>query len=70
MSDVISSNSYGNPGIGSCGVGVVSEGGVIGFGDEELLMSEMDWSELIEPKKEGSYFGTTINNNFSTCNGG
>ena len=30
MSDVISSNSYGNPGIGSCGVGVVSEGvGVI-----------------------------------------
>ena len=35
MSDVISSNSYGNPGIGSCGVGVVSEGvGVIGFGDE------------------------------------
>ena len=32
MSDVISSNSYGNPGIGSCGVGVVSEGGVIGFG--------------------------------------
>jgi len=34
VSDVISSNSYGNPGIGSCGVGVVSEGGVIGFGDE------------------------------------
>ena len=35
MSDVISSNSYGNPGIGSCGVGVVSEGvGVIGFGDK------------------------------------
>ena len=33
MSDVISS-SYGNPGMGSCGVGVVSEGGVIGFGDE------------------------------------
>jgi hypothetical protein len=26
--------SYGNPGMGSCGVGVVSEGGVIGFGDE------------------------------------
>ena len=24
MSDVISSNSYGNPGIGSCGVGVVT----------------------------------------------
>jgi hypothetical protein len=33
VSDVISS-SYGNPGVGSCGVGVVSEGGVIGFGDE------------------------------------
>jgi hypothetical protein len=33
VSDVISS-SYGNPGMGSCGVGVVSEGGVIGFGDE------------------------------------
>ena len=38
MSDVISSNSYGNPGIGSCGVGVVSEGvGVIGFGDEGVV---------------------------------
>jgi hypothetical protein len=35
VSDVISSSSsYGNPGMGSCGVGVVSEGGVIGFGDE------------------------------------
>ena len=34
MSDVISTSSYGNPGIGSCGVGIVSEGGVIGFGDE------------------------------------
>ncbi len=34
MSDVISSSSYGNPGMGSCGVGIVSEGGVIGFGDE------------------------------------
>jgi hypothetical protein len=34
VSDVISS-SHGNPGMGSCGVGVVSEGvGVIGFGDE------------------------------------
>jgi hypothetical protein len=33
VSDVISS-SYGNPGMGSCGVGIVSEGGVIGFGDE------------------------------------
>ena len=33
MSDVINS-SYGNPGMGSCGVGIVSEGGVIGFGDE------------------------------------
>jgi hypothetical protein len=33
VSDVISSSSsYGNPGMGSCGVGVVSEGGVIGFG--------------------------------------
>jgi hypothetical protein len=28
-------SSYGNPGIGSCGIGVVSEGiGVIGFGDK------------------------------------
>jgi hypothetical protein len=26
VSDVISSSSYGNPGIGSCGVGIVSEG--------------------------------------------
>jgi len=34
VSDVISS-SYGNPGIGSCGVGVVSEGGVVGFGVDE-----------------------------------
>ena len=33
MSDV-STSSYGNPGIGSCGVGIVSEGGVIGFGDD------------------------------------
>ena len=36
MSDVISTGSYGNPDIGSCGVGIVSEGGVIGFGDEAL----------------------------------
>jgi hypothetical protein len=34
VSDVISTSSYGNPGIGSCGVGTVSEVGVIGFGDE------------------------------------
>jgi hypothetical protein len=34
VSDVISTSSYGNPGMGSCGVGIVSEGGVIGFGDE------------------------------------
>ena len=34
MSDVISTSSYGDPGIGSCGVGTVSEVGVIGFGDE------------------------------------
>ena len=34
MSDVISTSSYGNPGMGSCGVGIVSEGGVIGLGDE------------------------------------
>ncbi len=34
MSDIIII-SYGNPGMGSCGVGVVSEGGVIGFGDDE-----------------------------------
>jgi hypothetical protein len=35
VSDVISS-SYGNPGMGSCGVGIGfgDEGGVIGFGDE------------------------------------
>lgn len=35
MSDVIITSSYGNLGIGSCGVGIVSEGGVIGFGDDE-----------------------------------
>jgi hypothetical protein len=37
VSDVIgsSSSSYGNPGMGSCGVDIVSEGvGVIGFGDK------------------------------------
>ena len=32
MSDV--SSSYGIPGIGSCGVGIVSEGGIIDPGDE------------------------------------
>jgi hypothetical protein len=34
VNDVISTSSYGNPGMGSCGVGIVSEGGVIGIGDE------------------------------------
>ena len=31
-------------------------------------MSEIDWSELIESKKEVSYFGSNIINSFSTCN--
>jgi hypothetical protein len=47
MSDVISSSSYGNPGMGSCGVGPVSEGGVIdagdiGFNDDDLRVAVGD----------------------------
>ena len=47
MSDVISTSSYGNPGMGSCGVGIVSEGGVIGFGDEALSHISISLFHLI-----------------------
>jgi hypothetical protein len=53
VSDVISS-SYGNPGMGSCGVGVVSEGGVIdagdiGFNDDDLrvVVGDVDAALLV-----------------------
>ena len=55
MSDVISS-SYGNPGMGSCGVGIVSEGGVIGFGDEGGVIGFGDKGGVIGFGDEGDRF--------------
>jgi hypothetical protein len=56
VSDVISS-SYGNPGTGSCGVGIVSEGGVIGFGDEGGVIGFGDEGGVIGFGDEGGVIG-------------
>jgi hypothetical protein len=53
VSDVISTSSYGNPGMGSCGVGIVSEGGVIGFGDEGGVIGFGDEGGVIGFGDEG-----------------